>query len=198
MTYLVNGSIMLVAYLLGSIPTAYLAGRHLLGVDIRTLGDGNMGARNVYHTLGARYAYFVAVADIIKGILPVLIAKLAGLTLGWQFTVGICTILGHDFPILARFRGGQGLATATGTMLMLFPWPTVAGLAAYVLIYCILKSSRIGAAVGGGLIALLLLFLQQWPQLIYAVAVLLFVPIKLFIDTPRRKVIATARPNKED
>jgi len=189
---------MLTAYLLGSIPTAYLVGKHVRGVDVRSVGDGNMGARNVYHTLGARYAYFVAVVDIIKGIIAVLIARLAGLPVAWQYIAGFCSILGHDFPILARFRGGQGLAVTAGTMLVLFPWPTVAGLTAYALVYAVLRRSRIGSTVGGAVVALILLILQQWPELLYAVGTFMFIPLKLFVDTPRRKAIEAAKMQEED
>lgn len=181
------------SYLLGSIPTAYILGKRFRGVDIRTLGDGNMGARNAFHILGARFGYLVAVADICKGALPVMIAKLAGLTLGLQFLIGVLVILGHDFPVFAGFKGGQGLATSTGTMLVLFPLAAGAGLALYGILYLIIRSSQISAGVGGGITALILAVTQQWPQLIYAVAVFLFVPLKQFIDTPRRRAIAATK-----
>lgn len=184
------------SYLLGSIPTAYIISKRFKGVDIRTLGDGNMGARNAFHVLGARFGYLVALADICKGALPVLIARLTGLTPGFQFIVGVLVILGHDFPVFAGFKGGQGLATSTGTMLVLFPLATCAGLAVYGIMYLIIRSSQISAGVGGGITALILAITQQWPQLIYAVAVFLFVPLKQFIDTPRRRAI-TAAKNKE-
>lgn len=188
-TGVITGSVLIAAYLLGSIPTALIIARKIKGVDIRTVGDGNMGARNTFHTIGSRFGITVAIIDFIKGALAVLLAYILGLTLLWQFITGACVILGHDFPIFAGFKGGQGTATSLGTMLVLFPIQALAGLAVYGILYLITKKSQFSCGVGGGLIALLLGISQQWQLLIYAVAVFISIPIKLLIDTPRRQAI---------
>jgi glycerol-3-phosphate acyltransferase PlsY len=119
--------VMLLGYLLGSIPTAVLVSRAITGRDVRELGDGNMGARNTFMSLGWRAGIFVFLADVAKGGLAVWLAQYAGLSEGLVLLAGGCAIVGHSFPILAGFRGGQGMATIVGVFGMLFPVPTLVG-----------------------------------------------------------------------
>jgi glycerol-3-phosphate acyltransferase PlsY len=189
-------SVLVFAYLLGSLPTALMVSRRFKHVDIRTIGDGNMGARNTFHTIGPRFGFLVAVIDFAKGALPVLLAYLLGLELGWQFLAGALAILGHDFPVFAGFRGGQGTASTFGTMLVLFPLPTLAGLTFYGGLYLITRKSNLSCSVGGAVIAAILAVSQQWLLLAYAVAVFVFIPVKLFMDSPRRKAIALAKSSR--
>ena len=186
-------SVLVFAYLLGSMPTAVIVSRRFKGVDIRTIGDGNMGARNTFHAVGPKFGVMVAVIDFFKGALPVLLAYLLGLELGWQFLVGALAILGHDFPVFAGFKGGQGTASSLGTMAVLFPIATLAGLVFYGGLYLITKSSNLSCSIGGAVIAGILAVSQQWLLLVYAVAVFVFIPAKLFLDSPRRKAIAVAK-----
>jgi glycerol-3-phosphate acyltransferase PlsY len=106
--------VLLAAYLLGSIPTAVIVVRRVAGVDVRTLGDGNMGARNVSRTLGWKPATVVAFVDFFKGTLAVLLAQQADLAPTWQVAAPFAAALGHDFPVFAGFRGGQGLGRRLG------------------------------------------------------------------------------------
>jgi len=184
------------AYLLGSIPTALILSRRLKGVDIREAGNGNMGAQNTYHVLGQKPAIFVFIIDLIKGALPVLIAQFWGFDLYIQYLAGICAILGHDFPVFAGFKGGQGTATTAGTMMALFPWQTVSGLALYGILYLFTRKSSLSAGFAGGLIALLLVISAEWTMLLYAVPVFLFIPVKMWIDKPRRNAIAARQLRK--
>jgi len=184
------------AYLLGSLPTALIFSRRVKRVDVRTVGDGNMGARNTFHTIGPRFGVTVAVIDFFKGALPVLLAYLLGLELGWQFLAGILVVLGHDFPVFAGFRGGQGTASTLGVMAVLFPLPALAGLAVYGGLYLVTKSSNLSCSIGGGVIAGILAVSQQWLLLAYAVSLFLFIPIKLFLDSPRRRAIAVAKSGR--
>ena len=191
--FTVTGAILVIAYLSGSIPTALIISTKIKGIDIRSVGDGNMGARNTFHEIGPKFGIMVAVIDFCKGVLPVFIAYTLGLNLGWQIVAAVLTILGHDFPLFAGFKGGQGTATSLGTMLVLFPLPTIIGLAIYGMVFLVVKSSNIGCSIGGATIALALGISQQWLLLAYAVAVFLFIPIKLFIDSPRRRAIRMAK-----
>jgi len=186
-------SVLVFAYLLGSMPTAVIVSRRLKHVDIRTIGDGNMGARNTYHSIGPKFGVMVAVIDFFKGALPVLLAYLLGLELGWQFLAGVLVIMGHDFPVFANFKGGQGTASSLGTMAVLFPLPTLAGLAVYGGLFLIKKNSNVSCSIGGAVIAGILAVSQEWLLLAYAVAVFLLIPIKLLLDSPRRKAIAMVK-----
>ncbi|HTX79171.1 MAG TPA: glycerol-3-phosphate acyltransferase [Longilinea sp.] len=179
--------VVIIAYLLGSFPTALLVVKKLYGVDIRQVGDGNMGTRNTYRNFGFWPSMAVVTGDFGKGVLAVFIARWAGLTFGWQAMAGIAAIAGHDFPIFAGFKGGQGLATSLATMLSLFPEPTIVGLCVYGLAYIVTHNSDLAASLGCGTIALLLVvFNQPAIMLGYTVATLLFIPLKKFID--RRRV----------
>ena len=190
---MIQGAVLVVAYLLGSIPTALIMSKRLRGVDIRTLGDGNMGARNISRTLGEKLGIVVAVVDFLKGVVAVLLANLLGLDLIWQILAGVCAILGHDFPVFARFKGGQGLATSLGTMLVLFPTQMLLGSILYAILFLTTKKSSISAGFGGGLMALLLGISQEWILLAYAVVIFVFIPLKQFMDSNRRKEIEAAK-----
>ncbi|MEJ2152841.1 MAG: glycerol-3-phosphate 1-O-acyltransferase PlsY [Gemmatimonadota bacterium] len=119
------------AYLAGSFPTAFLAGR-VGGVDLSKVGSGNYGATNVYRNLGAGPAVIVLVVDVAKGLLPVwfLPRWLAGGIEPSTFAVlvGVAAVAGHVFSIFLAFKGGKGIGTAAGVFLALAP--LAAGLAA--------------------------------------------------------------------
>jgi glycerol-3-phosphate acyltransferase PlsY len=189
--------VLIVAYLLGSIPTALIIARRTKGVDIRTLGDGNMGARNTFHEIGSKFGVIVAIIDFSKGALAVFLAYILGFGIGWQIFTGISAILGHDFPVFAKFRGGQGTAVSFGTMLILFPLPTFVGLVVFATVYLFIKRFSISCGIGGATTAIILLFSNEWILLIYAVVAFLFIPVKLFIDSPRRESIQIAGRNRE-
>ena len=120
--------LLVVAYLLGSIPSAYLAGRLRKGIDIREVGSKNMGAMNVFYQIGSVEALLVTLVDLGKGVGAILLVRwlldnppiapfdfLTGLT-------AVAAIVGHIFPVFLRFRGGKGAATAIGILIFLMPW----------------------------------------------------------------------------
>lgn len=110
------------AYLLGSVPAAYLAAKWYRGVDIRKLGTGKVGAANVLSAASKWLAIPVAIFDIGKGALTVWLAQLLGLGAAAQITVGVITVIGHIWPIFLRFQGGRGVFTSLGVVTMLSPW----------------------------------------------------------------------------
>lgn len=112
------------AYLLGSIPTAYLAGRLSKGIDIRQVGDGNPGAANVWREVGPMEGALVALVDTGKGAAAAVLAQvLTGSTIG-QMLAGGLAVIGHNWPAFLRFQGGRGAATALGVLLAVFPRAT--------------------------------------------------------------------------
>ena len=110
-------------YLLGSIPTAYLAGRLLRGVDIRQTGDGNAGAANAFRQLGAGVGVGVFLVDAAKGALAVFIAQAANLPQVAVLLTGAAAVIGHNWPVFIAFRGGRGESTAIGVLLVLITQP---------------------------------------------------------------------------
>ena len=191
-----TAAVLVFAYMLGSIPTALLISRYIKHLDIRDVGDGNMGARNTFHQIGPKYGIMVAIIDFFKGALPVFLAQILGLNPGWQMLTGILAIFGHDFPVFANFKGGQGTATSLGTMLVLFHMTAVIGLIVYGTVFLIIKNSNISLAVGGATIAAITGVSHQWGLFAYAVPVFLFIPAKLLIDSPRRRTIELAKNNR--
>jgi len=108
-------------YLLGSIPSAYIAGRLKKGVDVRTVGSKNMGAMNVYYEVGLLEAVLVLLADLGKGIGAILLARWLGVSLVFQLLSGLAAVIGHTFPAWLKFRGGKGGATTLGILIFLMP-----------------------------------------------------------------------------
>jgi glycerol-3-phosphate acyltransferase PlsY len=110
------------SYLLGAIPTSYLAGRLFRGIDLREHGSKNLGATNLYRLLGWRFAIPVGAFDVAKGAIPVLLfAPRVSDSALFALACGITAVVGHVFSVFVRFRGGKGVATAAGVMLALTP-----------------------------------------------------------------------------
>jgi len=117
----VNVFAVVCGYLLGSIPSAYIAGRLKKNIDIREVGSRNMGMLNVFYEVGPKEAVFVLLADVSKGIAAILLARWLGVPLVFQLLAGLAAVVGHTFPVFLRFRGGTGGATTVGTLLFLMP-----------------------------------------------------------------------------
>ena len=109
------------AYLLGSVPSAYLVAKWRRGIDIRQYGSGNVGASNVLAVVSKRWSIAVTIFDIGKGALMVWAAQLLGFGIAQQVTVGVATIIGHNWPVFLHFRGGRGIFTSLGVITMLSP-----------------------------------------------------------------------------
>lgn len=111
------------AYVLGSVPTAYVAGRLLRVGDIRLLGDGNVGARNAFLEIGSAAGIAVFAIDAVKGLVPVLVARGAALPDAAVLGTGMAAVIGHNWPALLGFRGGRGEATTIGVLSALVAGP---------------------------------------------------------------------------
>jgi glycerol-3-phosphate acyltransferase PlsY len=185
------------AYLIGSIPTALLYSRIVSHVDIRELGDGNMGARNIKHNFGWRAGILVFLIDFTKGALAVLLATVFSMPELGNYACGALAILGHDFPVFARFKGGQGFAVTTGVFLGLFPAFTLFGALIYFGVYLVTRNSDLGGSLGMGFITG-----AQWlsggttASIAFIVIVLLFIPFKKWLDRSRRKEIQNLAQQK--
>lgn len=108
------------AYLIGSINFSILISKIVAGKDIRESGSGNAGATNMLRTMGKKYAVITLLADILKGIAAVLLARLLPFDFadGAEYIAGVSAVLGHNFPIFFGFRGGKGVATSLGVVMM--------------------------------------------------------------------------------
>mgnify|MGYP001206082962 CR=1 FL=1 len=111
----------LISYLIGGLPTAYIAGKKLTGLDIRRLGDRNPGAANVYRSIGPAAGIAVAAIDIAKGSVALLLACLIVDSTPAEMIAGVAVIAGHTWPVYFRLKGGRGAATAAGVLLAMMP-----------------------------------------------------------------------------
>ncbi len=120
MTALLWGAL---GYLAGSFPTGYLAGLWVKGVDIRTIGSGGTGATNAGRLLGKNWAKAVAIADMLKGAVPMLSAMWWGITDPWIISlIAFAGVVGHDYPVWLSFKGGKGVSTSFGVAFFLYPY----------------------------------------------------------------------------
>lgn len=115
--------IVLLGYLLGAIPTAYIAGRLLGGGDIRQFGNGNMGAANAFRNFGAKTGLAVFFVDVGKGALAILIAQASGIPQAVVLITGFAVVIGHNWSVFLGFKGGRGFSTTIGVLLALIPQP---------------------------------------------------------------------------
>lgn len=133
--------LVLVAYLLGAIPFGFLIGR-LNGVDIRRQGSGNIGATNVFRSVGKRWGGLALVLDALKGLLPALFFPTLAATLttveagrGLALLYGCAAVFGHNWPVYLRFKGGKGVATTGGALIGVAPAALGLGLAAWLMVF---------------------------------------------------------------
>jgi glycerol-3-phosphate acyltransferase PlsY len=115
--------IVVISYLLGAIPTAYIAGRIKAGRDIRQMGDKNAGAANVYRELSPGAGVIVGIIDAAKGSLVILIAWAADMPQLTVLLAGLAAVIGHNWPVFLGFRGGRGVSTAIGILFLLITLP---------------------------------------------------------------------------
>lgn len=162
--------VLILAYLLGSIPTAYVVGRYIYKFDIRSRGSGNVGASNTLRTMGTVPGLIVLAIDVFKGLLAVWLGLAAGgLPLG--ALAALLAIIGHNWSIFLDFRGGKGVATAAGAVLAMAP--VVLFWAALIWITVILLSRYIslGSLIAVAVTPFLMLFYHcPWPYVFYTFA----------------------------
>jgi glycerol-3-phosphate acyltransferase PlsY len=137
----------ILAYLLGSLSFAILLSRLAGGPDPRASGSGNPGATNMLRVAGKRLAVMTLIGDLFKGLLPILIAKLLGLSLHQQAWIGLAAVVGHLYPLYFRFRGGKGVATAAGMLLGLYPPAALLALAAWALVFLLTRISSLASLI---------------------------------------------------
>ncbi len=173
-------SFVLFSYLLGSLPVGVLLSR-LKGQDPRKTGSGNIGATNVMRTAGKALGIITLLGDMLKGLLPVLLA------MAWQEStllvalVGLAAFVGHLFPVYLAFKGGKGVATALGVLLALDPLSVLGGVVAFALVLWKWSYVSLGSLIGTALVPIILV-LRNAPRdyiaLTTVIAILIFIKHK--------------------
>jgi glycerol-3-phosphate acyltransferase PlsY len=184
--------LVILSYLLGSIPTAYIAGRVVKGIDIRRVGDGNVGAANAFREIGPRAGWLVMTADIAKGALAA-VGTLILASQTWAFLAGIAVLVGHILPVYIGFRGGRGEATAAGVLLVLLPLPMLSLMVIASLPFLIFRNTMIlGAMLFAPL--WLIVLLKDYPATLVVYSILLPVIVALaHLLTTRRLSLEVKR-----
>jgi glycerol-3-phosphate acyltransferase PlsY len=139
--------IIISAYLIGSLSTAIIVCQLMGLTDPRTVGSKNPGATNVLRIGGKKAAFFTLLGDVLKGLLPVLVAKQLGLDYEWLILVGMAAFLGHLYPLYYGFKGGKGVATAIGVYLAIHFGAGLAVVATWLLIAKGFKISSLAALI---------------------------------------------------
>ena len=163
-----NAAIAVVAaYLLGSIPFGYLAGL-VRGVDIRTVGSRNVGATNVFRTLGKPIGIAVMALDIGKGVVAVVIARMISDD-PWPLIAAGAAVLGHVYPVWLRFRGGKGVAVGCGVAIGLVPWVVLVLVPVWVVVIAITRYVSLGSIICAvAFTPAVWLFGYGWPTVVFA------------------------------
>jgi glycerol-3-phosphate acyltransferase PlsY len=147
---LLEWSLVAVGYLCGSVPFGVIVASQLAGKDVRSAGSGNIGATNVARVAGKKLGALVLLLDALKGTLPVLLSlRVAPEQPLLHVCVAVAAFLGHVFPVWLKFKGGKGVATALGVLLVLMPWSALIGFAVWLAIMATLRVSSIGSLLGG-------------------------------------------------
>lgn len=165
--------IILIAYLLGSIPFSYIVTRIITRVDIRLLGNGNAGAKNTTESVGFWAGILVALLDIGKGAVAVLLAQRFSDSEIVAYLAGGAVVLGHDFPIYLKFKGGQGMATMTGTFLVFMPLVVLISASVFLATLLITRKWDLCCAVGFVLLFGLMLYTRQSLGLVFYTLIML-------------------------
>jgi len=139
-----------IAYLLGAIPFGYLIVKERTGVDVRSVGSGNVGATNVLRVAGKLPAAGVLLMDMAKGCFPVLVGRVLGAPPEILAATAFAAVVGHVFPVFLRFRGGKGVATALGAFIALAPIATVTSAAVFILLVVWKRYVSLGSVVAVG------------------------------------------------
>lgn len=170
----------IIGYLLGSIPTAYIIGKLTKGVDIRKVDTGNVGTASTFRAVGTWQGFVVGAVDIGKGSAAIGAAYALGVSMPWMLGAGFAAFLGHNFPVFIGFKGGQGAATLIGIFAALTFWATLASCCIIVFIMylnrrIILRRIFFSLLLGGPTLPVFIwLFYRSWELVVYSVVIILF------------------------
>jgi glycerol-3-phosphate acyltransferase PlsY len=189
--------LVLVAYLLGALPFSQLIARWRTGLDLREVGEGNVGSRNVWHVAGPQWGVAAFALDVFKGLAAVEVGRVAGAADVVVLLCGVAAMLGHQFPIFLLGRGGKGLATGAGALLAVTPLSVLGGLAVLGLVYLI--THNFNPSVTLGIIAMILLPLALREPLWvagYTLTLALLAGLKKLLDRPHEQKVWAREPWK--
>jgi len=185
----------LIAYLLGAVPFSHLIARWRVGTNIRERGEGNVGARNVYHVVGPAWGVLASLLDTGKGLAAYLVADRLALSSTAVLICGFAAPLGHNFSPFLRFRGGKGIATTMGFLLGFLPFSTLSGGLLVALVYFLTHDLNKALVLGvPGVILLPPVFGAPLWMVPYILCLFLLLAVKKVIDMPHERAIWARDP----
>ena len=172
--------LIIISYLIGSIPTALLVSKRFFGIDIRDYGSGNMGATNTFRVLGSRYGTMVMVIDILKGMAAVMLYNFLPFYLSHELErtnlmlgLGLACVAGHIFPVFAGFRGGKGVATLLGMVLAIQPVIAVSCIGIFVLVLFLTRYVSLSSILAALALPICVLWIWNEHEVLYRVFALI-------------------------
>lgn len=168
--------LIIVAYLIGSIPTALIVSRSFFNIDIREYGSGNMGATNTFRVLGPKYGTIVMVGDMLKGMLAVALYNLLPYYLSnelqrtnFMLGLGLAAVIGHIYPIWADFKGGKGVATLFGMVLAIQPVVAVNCVGVFLIVLFLTRYVSLSSILAGVALPICVLWIYNEQEIFYRV-----------------------------
>lgn len=168
--------LLILAYFIGSIPTALIVSKSFFSIDIREYGSGNMGATNTFRILGSKYGTIVMVGDMLKGILAVSLYNLLPYYLtneldrtNLMIGLGLAAVIGHIYPIWAGFRGGKGVATLFGMVLAIQPIVAINCVGVFLLVLYLTRYVSLSSILAGVALPICVLWIYNEKEVFYRV-----------------------------
>ncbi|MBS3899010.1 MAG: glycerol-3-phosphate 1-O-acyltransferase PlsY [Dethiobacter sp.] len=167
------------SYLIGSLSFGYMAGKLLRGIDIRQYGSGNTGSTNIQRTLGTVPAIIVLLLDVGKGLAAVLLARALTDAPGVEMLAGVLSVLGHNWPLFHRFKGGRGVATSIGVLIGLAWQVLLIALTIGIIIIAVTRYVSLGSIIGILLVPMLMIgFSLPLPHILFGIVLAIFVVLR--------------------
>lgn len=168
--------LIIIAYFIGSIPTAIIVSRAFFNIDIRDYGSGNMGATNTFRVLGPKFGTLVMVGDMLKGILAVALYNLLPYYLtneldrtNLMIGLGLAAVVGHIYPIWAGFRGGKGVATLFGMVLAIQPIVAINCVGVFLIVLYLTRYVSLSSIIAGVALPICVLWIYNEQEVFYRV-----------------------------
>lgn len=172
--------LILLAYLIGSIPTALLISKKFFGIDIRDYGSGNMGATNAFRVMGPKFGTIIMILDILKGMLAVGLFYFLPYYLtneldrtNFMMALGLSAVMGHIFPIFANFKGGKGVATLLGMLIAVQPIVALCCVGVFVLVLYLTRYVSLSSILGAIMLPVSVLWIWNEHELSYRIFALI-------------------------
>jgi glycerol-3-phosphate acyltransferase PlsY len=181
--------LIIIAYLIGSIPTALIISKKFFGIDIRDYGSGNMGATNTFRVLGSKYGTLVMILDILKGAVAVGIYNFIPYYYGsdaelqrtnFMIGLGLSAVVGHIFPIYANFKGGKGVATLFGMLLAMQPLIAISCVGVFLLVLFLTRYVSLSSILAALFLPICVLWIWNEHEKLYRIFTLIVAALVIF------------------